>query len=187
MEYSKPKKLPDERYFAKATTSDGSRVFVQLNNVTIASKFSEFDNVVLDLNDTGKVCTIDADNMTAAHENRQEWFGKDMSEKTIAAGYTSGLSGTSLTVQKIKTKGKTITKAYTHDKTLMDPDDLEEDVKCDVVVEYSGMWFGKKSFGPIWRVVQIRTKPPPRKHYTDEYLFENDQASEGSSDEDEFM
>jgi hypothetical protein len=81
-----------------------------------------------------------------------------------------------------------MTKAYSHDKTEMNPDDLEEDTKCDVVVEYSGMWFLKKSFGPIWRLVQVRRRAPPKKHYTDDYLFEDDQANESpSSDEDEFM
>ena len=183
--YTAPKKLEDGRYYIKASHDNGKPIFVQLNNVILASKFSEADNVIVELADTNSVTSLDDGNKVAAKENSQEWFGKTMSEKTIDAGYVSGLNGNTFTVQKVRSKGKVLTKAFDHTKEPIDTADLDEGAKCDVVVEFSGLMFMKKSFSPIWRIVQVRLRSPPKKHYTDEYLFEDDQEADSPSEDDE--
>ena len=42
-------------------------------------------------------------------------------------------------------------------------------------LELAGMWFLKKSFGPIWRVVQVRVRAAPKApEIPKEYLFSDE-------------
>lgn len=184
MIYGSPKKLPDGRYYLKVQTDEGNRCMLQLNNTTLLTKFSDGENMTLSLNNKSleKLQAVNEHNLTAAKENSQVWFGKDVSEKTLETAYTPSLNAQdgTMIVGKATVNKNVVTKCYDHEKNTVDLDTVNEDVKCDVMVEFSGLWFMKKTFGPIWRIAQMRLKAPERKIYPDEYLF-NDSDDELSN------
>lgn len=185
MIYGQPKKLPDGRYYLKVSTDDGNRCMLQLNNTTILTKFSEGENVTLSLSEKSlsKIQAINAQNMEAAKENCTEWFGKQVSEKTLEAAFTPSLNENVMITSKATVNKNVVTKCYDHEKQSVDTDTIDEGVKCDVLVEFSGLWFMKKTFGPIWRLAQIRLKAPPKKVYPDEYLFNDSDDDEPTGPE----
>ena len=76
------------------------------------------------------------------------------------------------------------TRIFDSQKQSVDFDTLKEDNVCSVFVEFSGLWFAKKAFGPSWNLVQVKIheeeKPPPppepkEEHpveaYPEEYMF----------------
>ena len=181
MIYGQPKKLPDGRYYLKVSTDDGNRCMLQLNNTTLLTKFSESENVTLSLNDKSlaKIQAVNAQNLESAKENGESWFGKQVSEKTLEAAYSPNVKDNTIITSKATVNKNVVTKCYDHEKNPVDLDNLDENMKCDVIVEFSGLWFMKKTFGPIWRIAQIRLKAPPKKVYPDDYLF-NDSEDEDS-------
>ncbi len=185
MLYSTPKKIPDGRYYLKVTTDEGNRVMLQLNNTTLVTKFSSEENVTLSLSEDGqhRVEAVNEVNLEKAGQNSQEWFGKTVTEKTLQAAYTTHLNGNIMNVGKATVNKTVVTKCYDHNKESVDLDQLDENTLCDVMVELSGLWFAKKTFGPIWRLAQIRLKSPPKKKYPDEYLFADESGGEESSEE----
>ena len=187
MIYGQPKKLPDGRYYLKVSTDEGNRCMVQLNNTTLVTKFSEGDSVTLVLSEKGlsKINAINSNNLQEAKNNTKEWFGKEVAEKTLEAAYTPNVTENTMNVNKATVNKNVVTKCYDHDKSPMDVEDLEENVQCDVMVEFSGLWFLKKTYGPIWRLAQVRRKAPPKKSYPDEYLFEDSEDDHQPEDDDE--
>ena len=190
MLYNTPKKIPDGRYYLKVSTDEGNRVMLQLNNTTLDTKFSSEENVTLSLSEDGRsrIEAVNEANLEQAGKNSQEWFGKSVTEKTLQAAYTTNLTGNVMNAGKATVNKTVVTKCYNHKKETVDLDELDENVLCDVMVELSGLWFAKKTFGPIWRIAQIRLKAPPKKKYPDEYLFadeEHENSEESSEENDE--
>jgi len=185
MIYGQPKQLPDGRYYLKVQTDDSNRCMVQLNNTTLLTDFSDGENVTLSLSSKGmsKIQEINQCNLAAAKENGKLWFGKDVSDKTLEAAYTPNVNDETINVGKATVNKSVVTKCYDSDKNPVDLDTLKEGVKCDVMVEFSGLWFMKKTFGPIWRIAQIRLKAVPKKVYPDEYLFNDSEDELQTSEE----
>ena len=57
-------------------------------------------------------------------------------------------------------------------------------MNCSVVVEFSGLWFAKKAFGPTYNIVQVKLHPEPEpepekdennfdESYPEDYMFED--------------
>lgn len=172
-----PKKLSDGRYFVKVSSKD-SRVMIQLNKVKILTKFDESDDVTLELNQPAldKISAIDSQNIAASKLNSQTWFGKVLADQTLEAAYTKSTQDSSMNATKVRVGSQIVTKTFSHDKTPVDSGSLEPGVSCDVILEFSGIWFMKKTFGPVWRIAQVRLLAPPKKLYPDEYLFQDDEA-----------
>jgi hypothetical protein len=188
MIYGKPKKLPDGRYYLKVSNDDDSRIMHQMNRVKLLTKFDDSDTLTLELPESAIaiVETIDNGVLAAAKENCMEWFGKELKEKTLDSGYVHGVRDGVMLVSKAMMKGTVVTKVYASDKTQMDTSLLESDTVCDVILEFSGVSFTKKTFSPIWRIAQARMIAPKKKVYPDEYLFQDseDQAPEEEEDTD---
>jgi hypothetical protein len=68
-------------------------------------------------------------------------------------------------------------------REVVSEDELVEGADCDAVLELSGISFTKKTYSPVWKIVQTRLKEPPKKKYHEEYLFQDD---EHVSDDDLF-
>ena len=180
--YGTPKKLQDGRYYVKVSKSDESRFMVQLNKVKLLTKFDESDDVTLELSQSAldKISEIDAQNIAASKVNSQSWFGKVLADQTLEAAYSKSTQDTSMNTTKAR-----VTKIFAHDKSPVDPSSVESGTSCDVVIEFAGIWFLKKTFGPIWRIAQVRLSAPPKKLYPDEYLFQDDEQPEAEPDADE--
>jgi len=178
MEYGKPQKLPDGRYFLKITgvTRQVNGLILQdsLENKTINFKVPD---------GTELFSKIDEDLLAQAKTSKVEWFGKELSDDTITNAFQESVTDGILGANLVSVKGQIVTTVFDSTKTLVERQDVKADTKCDVLLELSGLWFLKKSFGPIWRVVQIRVRtgaqrvPPPT-----DYMFTDDPEDDDPAD-----
>lgn len=188
MQFSTVIRLEDGRRYTKATGDDGNRVMIQLNNVNLVSKFDDTDTVTIELQDHGPVSDIDEQNITAAVENCEAWFDREVPKKTLETAYTSSLKDSTMNVSKATVNGKVVTRIYDSTRTPVESSDVGEMQKCDVILEYSGLWFAKKTFGPIWRIAQVRIRAKPKSVYPDEYLFQGEDSDQDEKETDaDFM
>ena len=177
MEYAKPQKLPDGRYFLKVSSA-GSAVRHQVNSLVLQDSLdNKHPNFKMD--DSTLFTSIDEEILAKAKESKQEWFGKELSDETIQNAFqesvTDGVLGASLAMLK----GEVITTAYDTQKNSIELQDVKAGSKCDAMFELSGLWFLKKSFGPIWRLVQVRVRSgAQRASPTKQYLFTDEVEDE---------
>jgi hypothetical protein len=175
MEFGKPQKLPDGRYFLKI---QGCRK--QLNKVTLTGEPTP-KSVVFGLasEQIEYFKDIDSQILTQAKASKQEWFGKDLSDETIQQAYQDSDTDGSLNAALVTVKGEVQTVVYDDQKNKKEVGDLKDGSMCDIIVELSGLWFLKKSFGPIWRVIQARLRTDKKAvAVPQEYLFEDDPEPE---------
>ena len=181
-----PVQLADGRYFVKVSGDDGSRVFIQLNNTKLLSDLSE-DEVTLHVDEKyhDKIREIDAQTVEAAKLNSAAWFGKELPAKTLDAAAAKSLVDSSIDVGKITNKDRVVlVKVYDHTKTET-AEPVLADTVCDVLLECTGVWFLKKTYGPVWRITQVRLKSPPKKPKMLQYMFQDDEADEADEEEEE--
>lgn len=184
MFYSKPTKNDDGLYVVKAYTDEKKKYFVQ-----VKGKATHDDGEIsIVLDDVSKIENLDSENIQAAKVNAEEWFGKKVSDSTIERAYTKSLVDTQVTTDVIKA-----TKIFDADKKVIGVDDLVPSSDCTSLLEFAGLWFAKKAFGPLWNVVQVKVhpapepepepepesepepEPEPESEYPDEYAIEDDQ------------
>ena len=173
--FSSPKKTQDGRYYVKVT----EQKLVQLNNIKIVSSHSSQESVTLTLADDtpGVISASDISNLEAAKVNQESWFNRQVADKTLEAAYIKSFSDGVMNVTKCK--GYRVYRG----KDLID-DILSEGDVCDVMLEFTGISFTKKTFSPVWRIIQSRLKAVPKKKYHEEYLFQDEPVE--LSDEDLF-
>mgnify|MGYP006271430321 CR=1 FL=1 len=173
MEYGKPQKLPDGRYFLRISGAQH-----QVNGLVLqdelTAKSANFK--IPDGSDVFK--TVDAELLTQAKNCKVEWFGKELSDETIANAYQESVTDGVLGATLASVKGQVITTAYDTQRNPVELGDVKPETKCDVVLELAGLWFLKKSFGPIWRVVQLRVRGSPKPPAPKGYLFTDEPEDE---------
>lgn len=173
MIYNAPTKGEDGLYFVKTLNDDKRKCLVQLNKVKVTDVSGE---IVMDLGsdlNTQKINTIDAANLEAAIENCESWFGKKVSDGVIKGAYTSNLDNTAMTCDRIEA-----TKVFNMQQEATEFEVLQPGKTCDVILEFAGIWFAKKAFGPTWNVVQVRVHDDPEPildTYPDGYAFVEDE------------
>ena len=162
MIYEKISKGEDGLYYARAFTDERRRNLIQLDNVIIADVGDEISFEV----DSEKIGVIHETNITNAIEKSEEWFGKTLQEKVLRNAYTKN---SVISTEIIKN-----TKIFDHDKNLVALENLTTGENCSVIVEFAGLWFAKKAFGPRWNLVQVKKQRPIEQYdesYPDEYMF----------------
>ena len=179
--FGEVKKLQDGRYFAKVTGEDGKRHAMQFNNVTIKSKFSESKNVILDVSPCLDIFENYKNQIVeAATSNSESWFQKVLNQKTIEAAFENPVSQDGeITVSKVSQN----VPVFDHTRNTVDPDDLQEDTTCNVILEFSGLVFMKKSFSAVWRIAQVRLRNPPKQKPYAEYMFDDEEEEEPEEDD----
>ena len=190
MNYGTPKKLPDGRYFLKVSQGESAdRVMVQLNRVRLLTTFTEADDVTIELTPeaAARIAEVDLQNIAAAKEHSQAWFGKALADQTLEAAYAKSTQDLTMNTTKARVGSQVVTKAFSHDKTVLDTSALVIGTTCDVILEFSGIWFLKRTFGPVWRVAQVRLLAPPKKVYPDEYLFQDAPEDPAPESDDEYV
>ena len=169
MFYSTPVKNDDGLYVVKAYTDERKKYFVQ-----VKGKATHDDGEVsFTLDDVSKIQNIDDGNIEAAKLNAKEWFGKQVNDLTLERSYTRSLVDTQVTTDVIKA-----TKVFDATKQVVAVDTLTPGSECTGLIEFAGLWFAKKSFGPIWNIVQVKVHDDPIiDTYPEEYAFvdEDDQ------------
>jgi|TARA_B110000503_G_scaffold139817_1_gene229138 hypothetical protein len=173
MIYTTPTKGEDGLYFVKVLNDDKRKCLVQLNKVKVTDVSGDVAvDIVSDVN-TQRIEGIDTRNLEAALENCESWFGKKLSESVIKGAYTSALDSGTMTCDRLD-----VTKVFNAQQGAVDFDTLQPEKTCDVILEFAGLWFAKKAFGPTWNVVQVRVHDDPIiDTYPAEYAFvdEDDQ------------
>jgi hypothetical protein len=183
MFYSKPTKNEDGLYFVKTYTDDKKKIFLQVKG---DAKHDDGEVHFRLVDDASKIQAIDDENIEAAKLNAVEWFGKKVGDATLERAYTKSLSESQVTTDVIKA-----TKIFDSGKHIVEVDTLGEWTGCTGLVEFAGLWFAKKAFGPVWNVVQVKLNPvpepepepepevvpesEPEDEYPDEYAIEDDQ------------
>ena len=172
MEYATPQKLPDGRYFLKIS---GARH--QVNGLilqdSLASKSVNFKT------DSKIFAEIDEQVLAQAKQSKQEWFGKELSDETITNAFQESVTDGVLGASLASVKGQVVTMAFDSQKNALALEDVAAGSQCDVMFELAGLWFLKKSFGPIWRVIQVRVRTGSRvQNFPKEYLFSDEPEAE---------
>ena len=127
---------------------------IKLRNVKIAeNENGEIDLDVSESPDMSKADEIHELNTSSAFENSQMWFGKQLTDDRTKKFYSKK---STITADEISA-----TKIYDARKTTMPLVDLKIGSACTVLLEFSGLWFGKKTFGPSWNLVQAKLNPEP--------------------------
>lgn len=167
MLYNAPAKGDDGLYFVKALNDSKRKCLVQLNKVKVADVSGDIVFELASEANVQKIGVIDTLNLEAARENCETWFGKQLSEKVIEGAYTSSVADGQVTGERIE-----VTKAFNAQQESVDIENVQAGKVCDVILEFAGLWFAKKSFGSSWNVVQVRIHPDPiLDTYPEEYAF----------------
>jgi len=171
MLYNAPAKGDDGLYFVKALNDSKRKCLVQLNKVKMADVTGD---IVMELgseDNVAKIQAIDTENLSAAVENAETWFGKKLSDKVVEGAYTSSIADGQITGERIE-----VTKVFNSEQEGVDFETVQPGKTCDVILEFAGLWFAKKSFGSSWNVVQVRVHPDPiLDTYPEGYAFVDDE------------
>lgn len=180
MEFGAPVKLPDGRRFLKINGAP-----VQLNNVKIQEGLG-VPNPTIEVPEAlwAKISALDEEIVSRAKSDKQAWFGADLRDETIQGAFQSSLTDGTLSVSLAKLKGAVVTKAFDSQKNALELETVGEGAQCDVLLELAGLWFLKKSFGAVWRVIQVRVRGPPKAPaFPTQYMFEDEVEEEAAADD----
>lgn len=171
MLYNAPAKGDDGLYFVKALNDSKRKCLVQLNKVKMTDVTGD---IVMELgseDNVAKIQAIDTENLSAAVDNAETWFGKKLSDKVVEGAYTSSIADGQITGERIE-----VTKVFNSEQEEVDFETVQPGKTCDVILEFAGLWFAKKSFGSSWNVVQVRVHPDPIiDTYPEGYAFVDDE------------
>jgi len=171
MKYGQPSKLPDGRYFLKVTDDSDQRLFHQINSV----KFSRGEQNQVNVAIPGSVTLfseIDEKIVSQAKESKVSWFGKEVSDETVTAAYQKSVNPDGILETSFATvRGTIVTSAYDSQKNEIDIQTVPQDSTVDALFELVGLVFSKRSFEPIWKLIQVRTKNAP--NFPRKYMFDD--------------
>lgn len=155
--YEDPVKLSDGRYFVKASTN-GSPVYVSLKGVVIDDLDADDIELKLSGGDVQIVDEWDKRFVSSAVVNSTKWFHKEISSDVIQSYFVSSLEtdGTLEVLPNLGPKGKPNVAVFDSNKSQIKT--VEPGTSALVLLQFEGMWFLRKTFGPVWRLVQVRVK-----------------------------
>ena len=140
MEYGKPVKIPDGRYYLKVSNG-GQRVFFQLNKLPVKSFESKNLTIKIDANQHFTVNKYEEQIVDKAIECSEEWFGRKVSDDTIKKAFQSTLSfqneESQFDVSLATVNGEVCTSFFGSDRQPKDR--MSEWNTVDVVVELCGV------------------------------------------------
>lgn len=173
-----PSKLQDGRYFLKVS---GEKALYQLNNVHLA--VTNDNQVTVTGADQTIFEHIDEQIITQAKESKVAWFGKEISDETVVGAYQKSLNLESELCASLTTiKGEIVTTAYDTQKKQVPLGDIGTG-SVDAWFELIGLVFTKRTFEPVWKVIQVRIRSAPKSKFPREYLFRDDDPAEEEDQE----
>jgi hypothetical protein len=181
MLFGTPTKLPDGRYFLKMTQDDQTRIIYQVNSVLLEPSTQDSSVTVKTIQQETLFSEIDETILTQAKASKQAWFGKEVSDETVMSAYQKSLSSErELFASFVTIKGKIVSTFYDPQKNILEG--VQANTPVDILLELSGLMFTKRSFEPVWKVVQARVKAQPKNKFPREYLF-TDEPEAAEEDE----
>jgi hypothetical protein len=155
MIYDTPTRDEDGTYIVKIRTDEDKKCLVQLRCVSVKDLGEE---VEVQMKNSKKIKAIDDENLSTATERSGEWFKKEMKIDKLKALYVPSISKNTLTADKISAS-----RVFNPEKESIPFDIIKETKKADVLLEFVGIWFAKKTFGPIWNIIQVKLVPPEQE------------------------
>jgi hypothetical protein len=172
MKYAQPVKLPDGRYFLKISNDSGEKFFHQVNSVVFSAGEQNQVNLKIPEN-VSLFSDVDEQIVSQAKESKVSWFGKEVSDETVVSAYQKSINPDGILEASFATiRGDIVTTAYDSQKNQIDIKSLGENIQVDLWLELTGLVFSKRSFEPIWKVIQVRTKGSPK--FPREYMFSDE-------------
>lgn len=152
MQYTVPEKLSDGRYYVKLSEP----YTVTLTNVTLGESSGE---MIVRGSSVSKISDVDHQLIEDAAKNSEVWFNKIVSKDTICTYFQSALEDQeTLTVSpNTNNRGKVNIGFFGENKEPLSTPP-EPGTVCNVLVQLDGLWFLRRSFGPVWKIVQVRVK-----------------------------
>ncbi len=179
MEFGVPQKLPDGRRFLKITGCT-----IQVNGCRLQEGLGPDTTFEVPEVLREKISAIDEQVLTKAKESKQEWFGADLRDETIQGAFQSSLTDGFAQAGLSKRGGAVVTKVFDSKKQEVDIASIGEGSNCDLLLELAGLWFLKKSFGAIWRIVQARVRTAPKAPaFPTQYMFDDEVEEEPAVDD----
>jgi hypothetical protein len=153
MEFTAPTKLSDGRYVV-STIGDCGLFTIRDCSVTPSE-----DEWSLSLPSTQMISDIDSQIVDLAVKNSETWFGREMSRDTLSTYYQYSLDNGCLQASlSVNSKGRVSTVIFDETKSVVK--DVAPGAQCAALVKLDGLWFLKRTFGPVWKIVQLRVKKP---------------------------
>lgn len=149
MEFETPVRLADGRYIARVKAQET----VCVPNVRFGERLPETE---VHLTDVAPVSKYNEAIISAATQNSKEWFKKDIAPEVIASYYQPGYDEKT---GALEVEGGDTVVCFSAAKDIIDT--IEPGTVCTVLLKFEGLWFLRKTFGPVWRLVQARVKPVP--------------------------
>ncbi len=149
MEFDAPIRLDDGRYFARVKGQET----VCISNVKFGEQLTETE---IHLSDAKKVLAYTEPIIAAAVQNSKAWFNKDIAAEVIASYYQSGYDEQT---GALEVDGADKTVCFSAAKDIIET--IPPGTQCTVLLQFEGLWFLRKTFGPVWKLVQARVKPVP--------------------------
>jgi hypothetical protein len=166
MEYGNIIKVPDGRYYLKIS---GGKTRVQLSRLNV----SDFTQKPIVLKLTPKqiesIKALEEQIMKQASLSSKEWFGREISDPTLIKAFQSSISPDGTMDVSLLTSGGRVRTTF-WDNAKQAKDIGSEWNTVDLILELTGVWFLKKSYGPIFKVLQVKDSSRLPQH---EYLFED--------------
>lgn len=180
MEYSEPTKLPDGRYFVRISDKNG-RIFEQINRAEVSTdncfkvhaqaQLKKYDDIIIQ----------------QAVTSSESWFSKKLDESFLRGVYESSVSDDGiLEAPFAKIKGSVVAIAFDTEKERVNlSTSVVPGSSWDIVIELVGIWFLKKTFGPVWRVIQLRhSKNRAATVVPKDYMFSDESEDPGHQEDD---
>ena len=161
MFFKPPTKENDGLYYVRAYQDDKKKVFYQLNGAKIVS--ASTSELELELKTRAKIDALDEQNIQAAIEHSQEWFGKELTEEYLRNAYTSPKV---ISVERIHP-----TKVFSPDLEVVGFETAAAGRECNAIVEFAGLYFARQSFGPVFNIVQVKLHATKVAEYPEDYAF----------------
>lgn len=155
MEFTVPQKLADGRY-SVSTVGDAGLFTLRECFVTPGS-----DEWSVRVPDVKFIDDIDQQILDCAVQNSTAWFGREINRDTLAQYYQYSLENGALQVNlDTNARGKVTTTIFDQNKQVVT--EVSPETQCAALVKLDGLWFLKRTFGPVWKVIQIRVKKQPQ-------------------------
>jgi len=142
--YTVPEKLADGRYFVRVDPA----FYLQMPSVSVGE--IKQGEVILHGNVT-KMAEVDQQLISDAVENSVAWFSKQITKDVIQNYYQSAIEDSTVQV----TCNKPVFFGVNREVTKNPP---AAGSVCSVLLQLEGLWFLKRSFGPVWKLVQVRER-----------------------------
>lgn len=150
---NEPVKLADGRYFAKIVTPD-SPLYVSVFKAEIIDSANDDIRIKIP---TDSIQGWDEKIITEAVKNSEKWFKKAIAQEVLATYYQSSIDSDILEAEPVlDAKGKPSVAYFDTNKELIP--NVENNTPCNILLQLDGIWFLRKSFGPVWRLVQVKVR-----------------------------